>query len=115
MIYQESIGNSLSSWSENRYGTFVNAIKIKYVAKDKMTGVLFGYSGVPVIKKMSIDYERIDFKSDTVNVDYSEVTNTAGMDVQKKIFVNKPVPYENTWSTNLPYTSLYGFSSSLKI
>lgn len=68
-----------------------------------------------MIKKVSIDYQKIDFKSEKVNLDYSEVGNRVGMDVQKRISTNTPVPYENTWSNGLPYTSLYEFSTSAKI
>lgn len=80
-----------------------------------MSGILFGYSGVPLIKKVSIDYQTINFKSEKVNLDYSEVGNKVGTDVQKRISTNTPVPYENTWSNGLSYTGLYEFSTSAKI
>jgi hypothetical protein len=39
-----------------KYGFFMSAITLKYEVNGKLTGINFGYSGVPIIWKLVFEY-----------------------------------------------------------
>jgi hypothetical protein len=52
-----------SPFTKPTYGTFLSAILVKYEVGGKFTGVNFGYSGVPVISKISLEYAQTSYTS----------------------------------------------------
>lgn len=98
-----------------KHGFFISAIIFKYEVNGKLAGINFGYSAVPEIIKMVIEYGETSDNMMRKVEETSETENRMSYTMQTSKDYNKSISTNNFFVNELPSTYDYGINKNVII